>query len=326
MGLWHVAEGSWELPAASRRAQPILRPRAAQQHEQQEQGEEAAAAEEAALSLDGSAGAQPMPSSGGSDGEQGEEAGAAFDGVLSLTPQHYQYICGLRWAGGAGRGAALFTASYDGSLRRLDPERGVSGELAGGGRDGCWWRGGVATPWRVASTPRGAPPPLPHPRPAAACPCFCAPCRAGGVVRGRRVQRHGRVRRRPVSGEMLPVGPPAVLLGARCGPPLWALGPPPQHLTAWQLTRGCPCPAVRSTVLLGDNEGGLQLVDVRAPQAGGGGLLGSARSGRHVIHAKKLNTVHFEPTQEQVRAACALACPKLRRLHHPAPAKQPATA
>ena len=48
--------------------------------------------------------------------------------MLSLLPQHHQYVCGLKWAGGGGRGAALFTASYDGSLRRLDVERGVSGE------------------------------------------------------------------------------------------------------------------------------------------------------------------------------------------------------
>ncbi len=41
-----------------------------------------------------------------------------------------RYVSGLRWAGGSGRGAALFTASYDGSLRRLDAERGVSGEQA----------------------------------------------------------------------------------------------------------------------------------------------------------------------------------------------------
>ena len=44
-----------------------------------------------------------------------------------------RYVSGLRWAGGSGRGAALFTASYDGSLRRLDVERGVSGE------QGVYW-------------------------------------------------------------------------------------------------------------------------------------------------------------------------------------------
>lgn len=49
-----------------------------------------------------------------------------------------------------------------------------------------------------------------------------------------------------------------------------------------------------STALLGDNEGALRVVDVRAPPAGGS--LGPALG----VHAKKINTVHFEPTQEQV--------------------------
>lgn len=48
-----------------------------------------------------------------------------------------------------------------------------------------------------------------------------------------------------------------------------------------------------STALLGDNVGQLRVVDVRAPPAGS---LGPALD----IHAKKINTVHFEPTQEQV--------------------------
>lgn len=145
----------------------------------------AAAATSGAVSLDGPAAAGP--------------GGTAFDGVLSLTPPHYEYICGeaaarqlrrparacclgfdetptgaadrgrfqrllgqwhictgksaasrhvprphtehpstavpapppagLKWAGGSGRGASLFTASYDGSLRRLDVERGASGQF-----------------------------------------------------------------------------------------------------------------------------------------------------------------------------------------------------
>ncbi len=48
---------------------------------------------------------------------------------------------GLKWAGGSGRGASLFTASYDGSLRRLHVERGVTGEPNAAmqyGRSTCW--------------------------------------------------------------------------------------------------------------------------------------------------------------------------------------------
>ena len=45
-----------------------------------------------------------------------EEAGADEAGVLEFAP-HHSYISGLKWAGG-GR---LFTASYDGSVRVLDP-------------------------------------------------------------------------------------------------------------------------------------------------------------------------------------------------------------
>ncbi|KAK9823208.1 hypothetical protein WJX72_001110 [[Myrmecia] bisecta] len=46
------------------------------------------------------------------------------DGVLEFEP-HYSYICGLRWAGGCGSAAKLFTASYDGSVRMLDPGPGA---------------------------------------------------------------------------------------------------------------------------------------------------------------------------------------------------------
>ena len=49
-------------------------------------------------------------------GEAGTEAGADEAGVLEFAP-HHSYVCGLKWAGG-GR---LFTASYDGSVRVLDP-------------------------------------------------------------------------------------------------------------------------------------------------------------------------------------------------------------
>lgn len=125
IGLWHVNEGSWELPAAARRAQPILRRPAPDDTAAAEEGEGAkpAAVSGAAVSVD-SAGGEVA---GGEDAD----AAAAFDGVLALQPQHYQYVSGLRWAGGSGRGASLFTCAYDGSLRRLDVERGVSGESAG---------------------------------------------------------------------------------------------------------------------------------------------------------------------------------------------------
>lgn len=81
-----------------------------------------------------------MEEASGSGGEEDEEGGSseAFDGVLALQQQHYEYISGLKWAGGAGRGASLFTAAYDGSLRRLDVTRGVSGDVIG------WWVGGCA--------------------------------------------------------------------------------------------------------------------------------------------------------------------------------------
>lgn len=39
---------------------------------------------------------------------------------------HRQYISGLRWAGGPGHSAGLFSASYDGSLRRFDPGAGAA--------------------------------------------------------------------------------------------------------------------------------------------------------------------------------------------------------
>lgn len=48
-----------------------------------------------------------------------------FDGVL-LTSPHYQYISGLKWAGGAAAAAQLFTVSYDGSARALDVATGTS--------------------------------------------------------------------------------------------------------------------------------------------------------------------------------------------------------
>lgn len=224
VGLWHVNEGSFALPAAARRAQPILRPRQAAAEGQEEGGppEEgeagktgggrllcaaACAMHEGLLpqclqpALLNSAGnsacplqppprrrcrwmALPAALRGPAVAAQGrrrradlmaccccsrsttrcaqaawsiewwqQQGGTGAPALLTvgaaLSARHLvhlarlllsgrlQYICGLRWAGGAGRSAALFTASYDGSLRRLDAERGVSGGWmrgpAGGG-------------------------------------------------------------------------------------------------------------------------------------------------------------------------------------------------
>jgi hypothetical protein len=59
---------------------------------------------------------------------------------------------------------------------------------------------------------------------------------------------------------------------------------------------------VCSTALLGDNDGALHLVDLRAPP----GAAAVTAAGRGVtVHSKKINTVHFEPTQEQV---CLRVC------------------
>ncbi|KAL4433964.1 hypothetical protein ABPG75_000405 [Micractinium tetrahymenae] len=128
VGLWHVNEGQYELPSEARPAEPILkRPSKASERATEqaaadvsnEQGGQAATS--GAVSLDGSAAAGTAASADSSGG-----SGGAFDGVVALQPPHYEYICGLKWAGGSGRGASLFTASYDGSLRRLDVERGIS--------------------------------------------------------------------------------------------------------------------------------------------------------------------------------------------------------
>lgn len=122
VGLWHVNEGQYELPAEARTAEPLLKRAAVASEGASEapatEGKEQAATS-GAVSLDG-------PAAGGNaaGGDSGSSSG--FDGVLALAPPHYEYICGLKWAGGSGRGASLFTASYDGSLRRLDVARGVS--------------------------------------------------------------------------------------------------------------------------------------------------------------------------------------------------------
>jgi WD40 repeat protein len=50
----------------------------------------------------------------------------SFDGVLAFYGVHYQYVSGLKWAAGSHTGQeTLFTCSYDGSLRQLDPEKAV---------------------------------------------------------------------------------------------------------------------------------------------------------------------------------------------------------
>ncbi|KAI7843657.1 hypothetical protein COHA_002559 [Chlorella ohadii] len=214
VSLWHVNEGSYELPPAACRTEPILRRAAAseeQREQQQAEGEggedvqvcKPAATSAAAVSLDASAGKAARPgsraSSGSGTGSEEQQEAGPFDGVLLLQPQHYQYVSGLRWAGGSGRGAALFTASYDGSLRRLDVEQGVSDLVVSAEEDEY----------------------------------SCMDVMGDG-----------------------------------------------------------------RTALLGDNVGQLRVVDVRAPPAGS---LGPALD----IHAKKINTVHFEPTQEQVFATAS---------------------
>ncbi|KAL6785517.1 hypothetical protein ACKKBF_B00595 [Auxenochlorella protothecoides x Auxenochlorella symbiontica] len=86
---------------------------------------------EAAQALDR---ASSRGDAGSSEGEGGSseaatsgtaESEAEFDGLVSLG-YHRQYISGLRWAGGPGHGAGLFSASYDGSLRRFDPGAGAA--------------------------------------------------------------------------------------------------------------------------------------------------------------------------------------------------------
>ncbi|KAI3434695.1 hypothetical protein D9Q98_002758 [Chlorella vulgaris] len=196
VGLWHINEGSFRPPAWQ--GQPILRPRTQQQqhegagqqaeHEGQEGGpgaQPAGAAGTAALSLD---------AAGESEQDGGEEG---FDGVLLLQAQHYQYISGLKWAGGSGRGASLFTASYDGSLRCMDVQAGVSALVHSSDDDEY----------------------------------SCMDVTGDG-----------------------------------------------------------------RTALLGDNEGALHVVDVRAGQPQGKAL---------TLHRKKINTISFEPVQEQVFATAS---------------------
>lgn len=95
VGLWHVdADGN-----------------AARQASHSEEAEEADAA--AVATMDHHA------------NEDSAEGDGGEDGVLVFAP-HSEYISGLKWAGGSGAGAAkLFTAAYDGSVRRLDAERSV---------------------------------------------------------------------------------------------------------------------------------------------------------------------------------------------------------
>ncbi|GBF91590.1 hypothetical protein Rsub_04330 [Raphidocelis subcapitata] len=60
---------------------------------------------------------------GGADGGKAEgDGGGGFDGVLSFAP-HTEYVSALAWLGRGG-GAKLMSASYDGSARLLDAEKG----------------------------------------------------------------------------------------------------------------------------------------------------------------------------------------------------------
>ena len=106
-----------------------------------------------------------------------------------------------------------------------------------------------------------------------------------------------------------PAGLPAALRGALLrGAALHSLAQPtaplartpPRSCTPFPLPLPFPVPLSlsRSTALLGDNDGQLAVVDARAP--GGAGLRPALP-----LHAKKINTAHFEPTQEQVQSGRA---------------------
>ncbi|KAK3278453.1 hypothetical protein CYMTET_13611, partial [Cymbomonas tetramitiformis] len=61
--------------------------------------------------------------------------GIAEDGVLLFKP-HLQYVSGLRWAGAPSGGSCqLYSCSYDGSVRRLDPETAQFLEVYGSDED-----------------------------------------------------------------------------------------------------------------------------------------------------------------------------------------------
>lgn len=52
-----------------------------------------------------------------------EDEDSEYDGMLAFRT-HYEYISGLKWAGG-GSAPSLMTCAYDGSVRQLDLEKGV---------------------------------------------------------------------------------------------------------------------------------------------------------------------------------------------------------
>lgn len=49
----------------------------------------------------------------------------SFDGVLAFNGVHYQYVSGLKWGNTSHGTETLYTCSYDGSVRQLDPEKGI---------------------------------------------------------------------------------------------------------------------------------------------------------------------------------------------------------
>eukprot|EP00887_Chlorella_sp_A99_P003623 scaffold7.g3623.t1 len=113
VGLWHCNHGKCELLVQAARQPPILA--------QQQQAVADGAGRSAGAAGDAAAGA--AAATGREQQLEAEEE--QFDGVL-LTSPHYQYISGLKWAGGAAAAAQLFTVSYDGSARALDVATGTS--------------------------------------------------------------------------------------------------------------------------------------------------------------------------------------------------------
>ena len=78
---------------------------------------------------DNSSGSDDQPSDAAMELADDDMEDSEYDGVLSFSI-HYEYISGLKWAGG-GSAPSLMTCAYDGSIRKLNPERGVF-ELAWG--------------------------------------------------------------------------------------------------------------------------------------------------------------------------------------------------
>jgi len=61
--------------------------------------------------------------------EGGEGQGGTFEGIVRFEA-HRQYVSAMRWVG-SGLGAKLMSASYDGSVRLLDVEKGEARALEG---------------------------------------------------------------------------------------------------------------------------------------------------------------------------------------------------